>query len=337
MLKTIRPDATVSRYVYEGPRSLESWLINNQHGNDSWRHAKGAFYSPVNSHNCTIGKYVGLPDRSEIAFEYARRGSNPYMTVCIYTDDIRSTNGNSYMLQFQGNYVSVYRRSQHNSNSLDNAQINQIRNQGKARVRICADKSKNSFALLMDDTLVKQWTDPAGFAGAGTGIVFMSYNQQPARIANIQVAEWDGEITTSESVQHKNTDLDLVHLANKDKTSGKCVAIQAGKLSFTTDFGDLNVPLDRIAVISFAADKQYRARRNKHDVQAFFDENSAVTLDLESINDGTLKGNSENFGEASFRMDAFETVRFNIYEERPDPEEDPWGAPGVNPLEFQRW
>ncbi len=49
-----------------------------------------------------------------------------------------------------------------------------------------------------------------------------------------------------------------------------------------------------------------------------FRSRGAITLDLQYLGAGTLRGTSENFGDATLPLSAFSALEFNIYRNRQD-------------------
>jgi hypothetical protein len=78
----------------------------------------------------------------------------------------------------------------------------------------------------------------------------------------------------------------------------------------------LKIPLERVVMLTFRDDDRERARRNANDVQGMFRDGGQVTVGLEGLADGKLRGESENFGKAEFRIGAFASLKLNTYDER---------------------
>ena len=196
---------------------------------------------------------------------------------------------------------------------------------GKSHITILVDKTKRTIAFLTEGNLVKQWTDPADFAGAGTYLMFQSQGQGVMRISNIVVADWDGEMGDSNTLVAKQED--MIRFLNNDKVSGQLKGISKGVITFTTAFASLDVPLERAAQIEFASEKAERARRQAGDIRAYFVDGGSITLALEKLDEQAIVGSSENFGKQTFARGAFRELRLHIYDETAMPvKEDDWGS-----------
>lgn len=305
------PDA-----VFVGPTGLDGWT---REGNrNAWTYRKGTLYGRQNG---SIARDVNLPDMANIEFDVNWLG--PFsMQFAFYIDDLRQLyNAGGYMLQF--NYSNIYlqrSRPQRGFNQLgNNADVPEFQRKTKAHISVRVNKPKKTIALFANGNLIKQWTDPAEFAGKGTGIMFFAQGQGELRVSNILVTTWDGKLDTDISGASTNsTTEDLVLFANNDKVSGTLSGIANNEIAFATSFANMKIPLERVAQIEFDGKKAEQPRRQADDVRAYFLDGSRFTLALEKLDDQSLVGASENCGRVASSLDAFGRVQFHIYEEHAD-------------------
>lgn len=317
MIATLRPAEPVGDVCYSGPNSLDEWTRGNN--KDAWEFKNGALYSVQG--NGSLGKDVKLPDRARIDFELAWQGQ-AYFTISLYTDTLESYYGPGYQLAMQGNYVSLNRRTKGSSNGLGGHHAPLLTTKRKAQVSVRVDRKAKTVALLMDGALIQQWTDPAGLEDSGTGIVLF-VNQNQHRVRNLQVLPWDGKIEQPGGEEEtKASKEDQLQFANGDKVTGELTAIKGDEVTVKSPYAELKIPLGRIALVTFQEETQERARRNAADVQGLFRDGGQVTLNLSELQDGVLKGESENFGKAEFNLGAFSRLRVNIYDERQEEKRD---------------
>ncbi|MBT7166048.1 MAG: hypothetical protein HN904_24920 [Victivallales bacterium] len=323
MLASMRPSKPVASVYYSGPNSLEEWTKGNS--KEAWEFRKGALYAKQN--NGSLGRDVKLPDRARIEFDLAWKGQ-VYLTMGLFASKFDTYHGPGYQLGIQGNYVSLNRRSKNSSNGLGGHHAPVLAGKRKARVSVCVDRKGKTVAILMDGTLIRQWADPVGLEDAGTGLVFYT-NRNQHRIRNIQVLPWDGKISTGgneEEEENSGAKEDQIQFANGDKVTGELLAIKDGEMTVKSPYAELKIPLARVALVLFREDNRERARRNAGDVQGIFREGGSVTIGLAGVQDGVLKGESENFGKAEFKIGGFGRLQTNIYDERQgaknDDEED---------------
>ena len=98
--------------------------------------------------------------------------------------------------------------------------------------------------------------------------------------------------------------------------SGELLGIKDGKMTVKSPYAELKIPLARVALVVFREDNRERARRNAGDVRGIFREGGSVTIGLAGLQEGVLKGESENFGKAEFKIGGFGRLQTNIYSER---------------------
>ncbi len=309
MVRSLQPSVAVATSVYEGPTAPDEWRVGE--GERGWAFRNGALYANSSG---AVGRDVKLPDRARIEFDVAWR-NQPYFQVAVYTDNLEALYGNCYVVQISGNSVYLQRSVRNNFQHMGGGvNIENWRRRVKAHITLLVDKPKKTFALLVDDELVKQWTDPNEFAGRGTGMVFYSQGQGVMRFNNIVVTEWSGEWGNSEPAPVPAED--AIRFINNDKVSGQLKTIAKTQVTFVTPFATLDVPLERVAEIQFAGDHAERARRQAGDLRAVFQDGGSVTVALEKLDEQTMTGNSENFGQRTFARDAFRELVFNVYDER---------------------
>src|SRR6185369_11573416 len=99
------------------------------------------------------------------------------------------------------------------------AQIPELAQKTKAHFSLRCSKAQRMIALLMDGTLIKQWTDREDFPEGG-GIVFAQQGQGAVRIKNLRITQWDGKFEDIGTPATSDKE-DFVLLANNDKVKGK--------------------------------------------------------------------------------------------------------------------
>jgi len=96
---------------------------------------------------------------------------------------------------------------------------------------------------------------------------------------------------------------------------GKVGKIQDGVLDIKTKYCDMKIPVDRMRTVNLSTGEYEEPIRKKGDVRAWLREGGRVTFRLDSFTKDTLKGYSQTFGEAEFKLSAFSRLEFNIYNE----------------------
>ena len=85
-----------------------------------------------------------------------------------------------------------------------------------------------------------------------------------------------------------------------------------------TSFGDVRVPVKRMRSVGLAKETD-EVRMEAGDIRAWFHEGGYITIKLKSLDDKTIKGYSQVYGDAEFDINAFSRVEFNIWRRELDP------------------
>jgi len=109
---------------------------------------------------------------------------------------------------------------------------------------------------------------------------------------------------------------------------GSIKKIEQNIATLGTDFGEVRVPL-RLMRNIMLDELEDEDRMEVNDVRAWFHEGGYVTIKLKSFDGKTIKGYSQVYGDADFKISAFSRIQFNIWDRNLDParlsgESDEW-------------
>jgi hypothetical protein len=313
MIKAIHSGGGENKAIFEGPNSLAEWQVSNR---GSWAFKDGYLYNTRQYGG--VGKDVKLPDKSNLEFTISWKNRLNFQ-VHFYTDRVHSTGGNCYQLVIQNRYCNIQRYSNHEgSDQLGSFNLSTLGNKFKISIR--TDKEQKSILILIDDKVVKQINDEGNFAGKGTGVLFSS-NQGDIRLSDIKISEWNGVVGTKTKQEVKSKD--SIVFVNKDTVTGVLKSIKENKVIFDTPFAPLTIPIDRISSIILGEEGYEKPRRNAGDARIYFANGAGrMTLKMKSYKDAKIEGSSENFGDGTFDVRAFDKVEFNIYLDKKKMEDD---------------
>jgi hypothetical protein len=307
---------TYDRLVYAGPDDLRTWSIGASGADLPWR-LNGAHLESTTP--ATIGRQVDIPDRSIIEFDLSS-DSFPRFRFNFYTDTIQTYGGSCYMLIINPTIAHLGRMSAgQGQKTVGSAQTYRFKDAGRTRFRIYTDRNDASITLYVDGVRVHPWRDPDGFAGAGGGILFYPQSQGLNRLSNIRVREWTGKLPEPESEAPRPT-VDRILLVNGDTAEGHVTAITNGATQIEASFRTIGIPLDRMQRIDFAFPEAQRARLYSEDARLFFRNDGYITLKIHAIDAQRVSGYSENYGDLSADLSAFQEVQFNLYRDMAAPE-----------------
>ncbi len=304
MVRTIKPGNESSEVVLNGLGKLSDWTFKG----GKWRFSS----SKASCSNGQLGRNLKLGERIHVELTVEWNGNYPDFNIVTYTNDLRPYPQDCYNLQVNGSYIYLYQGS-HNEN-LGNFPYHKLRNMRKVKVDLFIDKNEKSVALMFDGELVKQWAG-LNYVPSGSGFMLASQgNYGRTTFSRLRVTTWDGKLKTGVSANSSATQ-DIVHFANGDKMSGTVKTIETGQIQLQTAYQPLKVPVSNVTSIAFREDEAERARRNLGDVNLYFPNGDFITMKLLKLENGKIKGKSENFGVKEFDLSTFIGVRFNIYDE----------------------
>jgi hypothetical protein len=340
MVRSVKIDPLVP-LLYRGPVGTDGWVQPG--AKPAWTYGRSAFRSLAAG---SIGRDGLLPEECSVSFDVAWRSDSFNLKLILFSKDPSVQNSNSgYELSFQRG--SIYLRNNKTSAFLGNAQAREFLENDRLRVEIRASLKSGKICLFINERIAEVWTDqdldPEDF---GQALQFVSLNTLPVRISDIQVARWDGVVDqtpepragmmrgfglpgmSSEPAEPEpaKTAEGRMKLANGDSLTGEVNSIQDGVIDLNTPLGEIKLPVSRLRSIALKTVDEERCIRRNGDVRASFPDGSSLVFKLDKLEADSIRGSSQNFGDATFKLSAFDRIEFNIYE--PDFEDirggDPW-------------
>lgn len=332
----------LSRYqvLYEGPDSMEGWshqpgvrtdtqlivqngVVQVVHAAppssalaNGWHYFNGAFYG-INSG--FLGRNLNLPPVSNIEFDLSWQ-NNFYLAVWFYTDRTNSPDGNAYFLQLAPRSIQLCRATRTGHN-MTLGSVEMPENAKKLRLAIRTDVPNKTIALFINDVLARQWLDISNLEDLGKGLGFhLAGLPQRVRLANLRVTTWDGRVERLPEMP-LDPGRDVVRLLNQDRVTGRVKAIQNGHLLIEADFGELNLPLERVAGVDFASSAVTNAPPSSSDpflVRASLHLGGRLTMRLEEWSSQQVVASGPYFDRATFAPALFQSLQFNLSQSRRD-------------------
>lgn len=316
-------------FLYRGPTGLDDWEQSVDPPN--WKYNRSAFRTTEAG---SIARGGVLPDECSVTFETAWRGDSIRLRVILFSNDTSSDSPSSgYELSFQRG--SIHLRNCKTQSFLGSTQSAFLMEADKARIEIRASTKSNKIALFINERIVEVWNDPEGAeVEQGRGLHFISGGNTPLRISKIGVANWDGELEETPAPRlgmnrlgrmqaglemdappekKEPKDENRMVLANGDSLTGEVTAIENGIITVNSPLGEIKLPASRLRTVALKPVSLERCIRRNGDIRAWFDDGSSIVFCLESSDETSLTGTSQNFGKATFQIAAFNRIEFNIY------------------------
>jgi len=303
------------KQAYYGPNSIEEW--NNLSDEPIWSFKDGILIGRRNGH---IAKNIDMSNTSVLSFDYSWVG-NPDLRILLFSDDTEQDRPkNFYDLSLRSNHTKLHKTLNRRPFIVTQMQrAPQLRGSGSAHIDFYADATKGTFALFLDgqQIFVEQDRSPSPDS-LGGGLHLISENSPLSKISNLQVNRWNGDIPKSqtersfESLEGKG---EKILLRNGDAVIGNIESIDDETLKLQTPHTPLLLPLERMRSLDLKNLKENAPIMKKNDVLARFQAGGWIILDLHSLTSTSITGYNQSFGTATFNLNAFSSIEFNIYEE----------------------
>jgi hypothetical protein len=312
---------TGDQILYQGPKQGE-WSFKNHRGdNNSWMWMDGSLVAPGQNLSASL-EPKGLPDRITVSLEMEWRG-NLNASLAFWGGDTENPNHNCYTLGLQHHYIRIHRNFQkHGHSNIANQQLQPQMERGRVAMTLHLDKRTKSIVLLLDNALIGQWRDMADFPIRGDQFMFYNQSNSPLRISKIQIETWDGELVTQKRGALETTD--EIQTVSGDLLTGTVLNIGNGVLTFRSEFADLDIPLDRLQRIQFAASTRKEPEPIDQPVVIESVTGDRLTLDLDALEAGVFKGSNPTMGLLEFQADYAKEVTLNPADPRQEEKDWAW-------------
>ena len=267
---TFLPKAYSSEY--EGPIDMQGWSITPP---DGWRYRDGVFISRGYG---ALGRDLQLSGSCAVEFDLC--GANRcHLTMGLYLEKDQIKYGNdSYVIELTSGTVRV-RRNNPTGGSVDlgSATLPAPTQKNRVRMAIQCNQVEKTLAILADNQLVRRWKDETGFVGKGTRISFNELSGLPGVcLSDFRVSRWEGR--EPDIISTSQTNSDAIWLVNHDRAFGKISGLGGGKVTFMLSGHQIEIPLERITKIEFAAPTPTASQA--HEVRATLSGGARISLEL---------------------------------------------------------
>jgi small nuclear ribonucleoprotein (snRNP)-like protein len=306
--------------IFEGPTGTDGWSMGKVTAVEDagvWEYKNGAFYA---TKSASIARDLKLPDSASIQFDLAWKGTL-HMAVALYTSRMDPINlntkdsepdfGGFYSLQlgsFGSGLLMVKKDAPLNYLWGPQMAVPALSQKAQARIEVRVDKAKNTIALLIDGSVVKQVVDMDGFAGSGTALRLVHQGLGSLRLSNLRVLEWDGQF--DEAFSNLNSKDDVAKLRNRDKVSGDFQTLRNGNAVIASDAGKLEIPWERVKQIEMAGKEVEPLRSDKFNAIGYFQSGASFHFEITKWDEKGITLKSPAIGEATFSPSAFTRIRF---------------------------
>ncbi|MCX7006691.1 MAG: hypothetical protein NTY53_05485 [Kiritimatiellaeota bacterium] len=310
-LAALSPSAAPTGVLYEGPSAdLKGWLVSEDEPTaPALAYRKGALVLPLGR---VCGRRIPkLPAMVRFDLELGNWATASFL-FSFFCDDPRRMEGDAYNVNFSGGRIEFQRRAgegeERSLGALDLSE--QMAGRKRTHVTILADRQARRFTLLLDGRMAHEFRDTQEFKAKDEHseyIAFMGMDTASLRIFRVSVAPWDGRVPKAENEDGVPVERDTLVLSNGDNIAGTAQSIAQDSAKFKTAFGELAVPLERIASLRFAN----KCAPTSGTVRCCFNDQDAVTITLEKLAAETIVGSAEGIGPLKLPLGACTRLEFN--------------------------
>lgn len=325
----ITPGDTI---YYAGPLSLDEWKIAENKGFHHWQFKDSALTSTGRE---TISRPDTLTDTCTLSFDVEWESDQLDLSIRLFAVDEPNDSAHAgYEFSINRAYINVRNLTTGASIANENIIGADLRTNNTANFEIRCDAKTATFWFFLDGQSILLCTDdaPAKDNFKHKALQFLPLNSHAKTFSNIIVKKWDGD--TSDYVpnngnlnrfQNFNNDIpdipaakevpeNQISLANKDTIEGVITAIKDQSATIKTPLGEFDLPLDRLNAIPMPAEGLEQAIRRSGDIRAFMPDGTSVVFRLLSADASGITGDSQNFGQATFKPGTFNRLEFNPHE-----------------------
>jgi hypothetical protein len=306
--------------VYEGPYDSGGWVIVNN-SQKSWAFRDGAF---IGTGPGALGRELNLTNSTTVEFDLAWTGVFE-LQAGIYCDPMgrQEVNGGSCVVNLTPRQISINQTIQQqsmrmlfNAANMAAVPVPGVEGQSRMHVAIECDKAQGTVSVFINHLLAKTWKD-FSFGGGGTGVVFrQGYILSTLKLSHLKISQWEGRCEPETASLATNTD--AIYFINHDRAAGKIESIQDGKARLALGGTVLDIPLERVTQIEFAAVKASTEPPGPWQVRAHFPGGGSLSFQLEKWDDKAVSGQSAIFGSLAFQPGAIREMEFNLNHSKQD-------------------
>lgn len=321
--------------IYAGPKGPDEWLPSLE---DGWTFEEGVL---VCNRNSSISRDIGEHMRMHVAFDIAWQ-ENARFRVYLHADheDLDEVD-NCYELVCQSQYAYLRKRTKRGGR-LESTTIGttggvrEFQDREKVRVEMLQDRISGRIRLMLGGRVVADWSEQApDDKPMGPFLHFLGDMQSSIEVSRIRITTWDGLIDGEwdeapmglrgfpgqmEEPAKEEPEEEGILLRNGDRIEGDAIGIEDGMVRLKTSFKEFSLPVSRLRTFALRTAEEaedpelcWKPIRRAGDIRAWFPHGGAFTFELIGIEDGKISGRSQTFGDATFDLDAFSRLEFNIY------------------------
>ncbi len=304
--------------LYEGPYDAGGWMVVNN-SQKSWTFRDGAF---LGTGPGPLGRELNLTNSVTVEFDLTWTGMFA-LDAGVYCDASgrQEFNNGSCVVTLTPRQISLNQFQNMgmlmNMVNMAGAPLAGIESQSRMHVAIECDRAQGTVTVFINHVLAKTWKDCS--FGSGTGVAFTQRYVLPSatlRLSHLKISQWEGRCEPETASLATNTD--AMYFINHDRAAGKIESIRDGKVRLALGATMLDIPLERVTQMEFAAAKTAVEPSGPWQVRAHFPGGGSLSFQLEKWDEKAVSGQSAIFGSLAFQTGAIREMEFNLSHTKKD-------------------
>ena len=254
LIRSIRWTDAPAGVSYEGPYTADRWIVGGvatsragpTSSEPAWKLIDGVFVSQGKG---TLACECDMPPVARVEFDLYWRNRPRFRMTFFQRDMVNYTDGEGFHFFSSGSgsiYAVTRGRDPRKGIKMERRDVPSMVNGNHARLDFRVNSHTGEGWLFADGEEIRHWTD-LGYAGAGTGLMFLNYHSETRLgVANVRVSEWDGRTVHAPNPTGKTK---TMIFRNGDKTETSRLSMTDTNLTFALTDSRITIPTTRVAQI----------------------------------------------------------------------------------------
>jgi hypothetical protein len=311
--------------LYEGPMGNDGWRMTRRSGvvpaqnsapaQPGWQFRNGIFMAEGPG---ILGQTFPLKDTVYVEFDLAWIGFfSLYVGVFADSPDSYDYRSQSYRLTLSPASAAV-QKIQPNMRLFEFGRVRfpDMSDTSRVRLGLLINRNDNTITLFRDNQVVQEFEEKQTSIPSGNSIVFSSNSTGPyLKLTRLHISTWSGNQPFF-APRESAPDSDTVYLRNTDEILGAITKVGPDSVTVSNEFFDAEVPSDRIIHYSFSSGSlRQAAEAPGKTIRASLFGGGSLALDMQSWEDGVVRGLSPVFGALSFKSNLVRQIVFAMRDE----------------------
>lgn len=327
-------------YLRNGTESLQGWKSS---ANNMLPECRNGYWIMRGSNNTDLQTSFSMPPRLHVQFSLYH--TNTFrINLSLWRD---SNSGSSVDLELSLEKAELSKNSSGLYRTIGKVKRNTERNWyadksvKRSDVHFYADPEKGNYYLYVNGEQAARWEEVKGMDNVfenesgedgeeereaakkhefkpGNILAVSGYDGLNMAVFNLNVFDWNGalpHLVEEEDVISKydgDASRDKALLVNGDVLRGAISLQENGAIRIKSDHYDVTIPTAKVRALDQKSQKEKKLPEDDSDTRVFLIDQSVLSLELETLRDGFMKGRSAALGKVRIPLESIRKVQFNL-------------------------